>query len=189
MERTQWPVRVSKFSCILLQLVPSLPQSSSGRRSMVFIALSLFGTAFVPPEGRTIYRGSFCPPEFQQDCGPSASCYQATSNQGFYEDLQLYTPEFEEGDHYHYQGEECGEGKWGATDAVDSGMAFHVTNWGTCNFGGGYHQYRTQYVFVDQSAPLSTWWHEGLSYYWGCQTGACHDDIFMDDFWETCAYE
>jgi hypothetical protein len=65
-----------------------------------------------------------------------------------------------------------------------------VANWGDCDLGGGAHYFDSNTILVDiyfdYQTVLSTLWHEGYSYYNGCQDLFCHDDTFMDNMWGYC---
>lgn len=130
---------------------------------------------------------SLCPEEFTDECGASAACSPVVSI-GFIEVISGYLSDY---DDEYAEAEECDAGRSGALDAIDEQQAFHVSNWGTCNFGGGAHfPGGDDNIYVDGSLNTTEqakrFWHEGWSRHHGCLDYICHDHGIMHGHMEEC---
>lgn len=149
------------------------------RRSLLLIVVALLNTAAVAYTPKV---PGPCPSDFANECG-AVDCSAVSSS---------YAAEVDNYDPLpgNNRGSECEEGTDGGADAIDAGDAYWVWDWGSCDYGGGAHFYSSNTVLVDayadEETALSTFWHEGWSYYQGCIDALCHDDGFMDDLWSDC---
>jgi hypothetical protein len=162
------------------------PPPPALRASGLVAVLAVAFTATQPHGLGSELGGQQCPQFFLNECGSQAACTLIESP-GIIDQVMWLLDGY---DTEYGNVESCNEGRTGALDAFNEGQAYHVQDWGTCDYGGGMHAGGDGPIFVGDNMPIEDqakrFWHEGWSRYHQCEDFICHDHEIMHADMEGC---